>query len=127
MNTPDDNVIPGFRKMSKQRIMDKARAHINITRKASMNQSRNCVYAGSGCNAAPLVNPSKRAVFDKIGPWSELVEKGKVPGNNAEFISLIQDAHDSAASASPSGFIDNYNENMKFVAKKYKLNYTPIK
>lgn len=126
MTNIDDNVVSGFRKMSKQRIMDKARAHINITRKASMNAHKSCVYAGSGCNAAPLVKPTKRADFDKIGPWSELVSKGKVPGNNAEFIGLIQDAHDSAASESASDFISAYNDNMKFVAKKFNLNYTPI-
>ena len=46
--------IPGFKKMSKQRIFNLAVAHIAKTRKPSVDPSnRSCVYAGSGCNAAP--------------------------------------------------------------------------
>ena len=126
MANPDNNVIPGFRKMSKQRILDMARAHINRTRVASINRTGDCVYGGSGCNAAPLLVKGKRSALDRLGSWNILVTENKVPTNNKEFIVALQNAHDNAAHYGTNGFIPDYNKNMRLLAKKFNLNYTPI-
>lgn len=126
MKNSDDNVITGFRKMSKQRILDMARAHINKTRVPSLNREGNCAYAGSGCNAAPLLVKSARSKLDKLGAWSELVSENKVPANNVEFIGSLQIAHDNAANRYVHDFLNQYNINMQALADRYSLTYKPI-
>ena len=89
MNTADQNVIPGFRKMSKQRIFNKAVAHISVTRKKSLRPDGiGCIYSGSGCNAAPLLaSDAVRAECDRgSNSWAELVYQGRVPATNEQFI-----------------------------------------
>lgn len=124
--TADDRVIPGFRKMSKQRILDMARAHINRTRKPSKNIDGVCQYSGSGCNAAPLLVNQYRNNLDVYGDWSELLARQLVPANNSDFIMKLQDAHDDAAVQTVGTFLYAYNDNMEMLAKTYGLNYNPI-
>lgn len=120
---PDNNVIKGFRKMSKQRIYDRAVKHIDTTRVKSFKINQ-CVYSGTGCNAAPLLVEEFREKADHYGAWSELVTIGVVPATNEAFISDLQTAHDR--SQNDSSFMRYWLRNMRELAEKYKLNTTAL-
>jgi hypothetical protein len=117
--------IPGFKKMSKQRIFNLAVAQIAKTRVPSLNKEGNCAYAGSGCNAAPLIQPSKRTAMDKLGSWDELVDKGYAPANNADFIEQLQAAHDRASNHG-SAFMEIWKDKMYTLANKYNLSVSTL-
>jgi len=117
------NVIPGFKKLSKQRIFNKAVAHIAVTRQLSVRDG-GCVYGGSGCNAAPLLTPDGRALADSVGSWQYLVETGFVPSNNAVFIEELQEAHDSVRIA--QDFMPTWKENMAALAKRWNLSTSTL-
>lgn len=116
--------IPGFQKMSKQRIFNMAVAHIAKTRQASMDSGGSCAYAGSGCNAAPLLRESCRADADNIGAWDELVERRIVPTTNAEFIRELQYAHDDASST--NNFMEGWSRRMRNLATEYNLSTSTL-
>jgi len=122
----DFATIPGFKKMSKQRIFNLAVAHIAKTRQPSVNDDGNCAYAGSGCNAAPLLLPSAHVAMDKIGGWDELVAKGKVPENNADFIERLQAAHDQAWTRHRDNFMEMWKDNMYNLANRYNLSVSTL-
>jgi hypothetical protein len=116
---PDDNVIPGFRKMSKLRIFNMAVRQIAGTRvKSTFGINQGCRYGGSGCNARPLLRAESVEQADKIGGWDSLVEAGFVPRTNAEFIRELQGAHDGACNFN---FMDNWAFWMRKLAEKYGL------
>lgn len=129
MSIADQNVIPGFRKMSKQRIFNKAVAHIAKTRKKSVRgTNQNCVYSGSGCNAAPLLaNDNVRMSMDNMGGsnWESLVQYGSVPANNAEFINELQRAHDSSA-VHPDYFMKHWKASMYSLATRWNLSTSTL-
>lgn len=118
--------IPGFQKMSKQRIFNLAVAHIAKTRKPSKNSSGNCSYVGSGCNAAPLLQKNKRSPMDKIGSWGEMVDKGAVPATNADFIQQLQDAHDTPANSFGGNFMADWKYEMTILAKRFNLSTSTL-
>jgi hypothetical protein len=117
------NVIPGFKKLSKQRILNMAVAHIAVTRQLSIRDG-GCVYGESGCNAAPLLTPDGRALADSIGSWDYLVETGVVPGNNAAFIKELQEAHDSVRIA--QDFMPTWKDNMRKLAERWNLSTSTL-
>ena len=119
---PDNNVIKGFRKMSKQRIFDRAVKHIGETRVKSFKTR--CLYSGTGCNAAPLLVEGFREEADHYGAWSELVTIGMVPATNEAFICDLQTAHDR--SQNDSSFMRYWLRNMYKLAEQYKLNATAL-
>lgn len=111
--------IPGFSKLSRQKIFDMAVAHIASTRVKSYNENAElCSYAGSGCNAAPFIREDGREFADKQGAWLALVEMKLVPDHNAGFLGDLQDAHDGCRGAN---FMEEWKRNMLSVAQKYKL------
>lgn len=117
------NVIPGFKKLSKQRIFNMAVAHIAVTRKRSTRDG-GCVYGESGCNASPLLTPDGRERADGIGSWEYLVETGMVPGNNAVFIEELQEAHDSVNEMKE--FMPAWKENMGSLAARWNLSTSTL-
>ena len=124
----ESNVIPGFRKMSKQRILNLAVAHMAVERQASV-LNNSCVYSGTGCNAAPLIRREMRDAADRIGNWSFLVETGFVPANNADFIQALQQAHDSVARSNAEGdynFMARWKANMRALALEYGLSTSTL-
>lgn len=118
--------IPGFKKMSKQRIFNMAVSLISTTRKQSYRQAHGCLYSGSGCNAAPLIEKDKRAKADRVGGWRDLVATGMVPGNNAQFIEELQAAHDSCGHNEPNAFMGYWKENMAALAKRWNLSTSTL-
>jgi len=115
--------IPGFAKMSKQRIFNKAVAHIATTRVKSFEGGR-CVYAGNGCNAAPLLLPEFRKQADTAGSWDNLIETGMVPANNGQFIYELQRAHDNTNET--TNFMFHWKRNMKELAERWNLSTSTL-
>lgn len=118
--------IPGFSKMSKQRIFNKAVAHIAITRVQSYSSDSGCRYSGTGCNAAPLLQEIYRHQADTYGPWNELVDMCLVPKNNAIFIGELQTAHDSCDHNMGEAFVAQWKENMTALAKRWNLSTSTL-
>lgn len=118
-----DYTIPGFKKMSKQRIFNKAVAHIASTRVKSFEDGR-CVYGGNGCNAAPLLLPEYISYADTLGSWDNLVETGNVPANNAIFITELQAAHDTCSVG--HAFMIGWKERMHNLALRWNLSTSTL-
>lgn len=113
--------IPGFSKMSKLRMFNKAVAHMSSTREKSVNMYGSCVYSGSGCNAAPLIAHSFKKA-DALGKWSSIVEAGLASKNNVVFIDELQTAHDSAyEGANGDEFMASWMHGMRVVAARWNL------
>lgn len=118
--------IPGFSKMSKQRIFNKAVAHIASTRVQSFTNEGGCRYAGTGCNAAPLLQEVYRHQADTYGPWNELVDMALVPGNNAVFIKELQTAHDTCGHNEPNVFMGEWKAKMADLAARWNLSTSTL-
>lgn len=119
----DTNVIPGFKKLSKQRIFNMAVAHIGRTRQQSKVEG-SCVYGASGCAASPLLTEQGREGGDRVGDWDCLVETGFVPSNNAFFIKQLQNAHDYVRVGSE--FMPSWINEMKILASEYGLSTSTL-
>jgi hypothetical protein len=119
----DSNVIPGFKKLSKQRIFNMAVAHIGKTRQQSKVDG-SCVYGGSGCAASPLLTEQGREGGDHVGDWDCLIETGFVPTNNAVFIKELQNAHDYVSCG--TAFMPNWIERMRQLAERWNLSTSTL-
>ena len=123
---PEDNVIPGFEKLSKQELFDMAAAHVLKNGKASM-WGGSCSYKGIGCAAAPFLTPERRE--GNPGSWLTLSRREEVPQHEATFIQDLQLCHDApAAEQRDAGgryddkwFIEQYKMKMKLLAKANNL------
>lgn len=118
--------IPGFAKMSKQRMFNKAISHISVTRTKSINEYGTCVYSGSGCNARPLIAHSFLTA-DTLGKWSGLVEAGLASKNNVDFIDELQSAHDCAyAGSDGEQFMESWKYEMRKLAQRWNLSTSTL-
>ena len=52
--------IPGFTKLSAQRLFDMSAEHVLKNGKPSLNANGTCTYGGIGCAAAPFLKESVR-------------------------------------------------------------------
>ena len=119
-------VISGFGKLRQQDIFDLAVDHIGKTRTQSRTGSAfgGCCYAGTGCNAAPLIREDQRQHADDLaGAWAVMVDEGLAPKRNAEFIEKLQQAHDYA---DRDNFMPEWKERMTNLAATYKLDTTKL-
>ena len=73
----------------------------------------------------PLLKPNTRKAMDFLGDWGTLVEQGKVPKTNAEFIQQLQYAHDGP-SVDPRTFVADWKNDMTRLAQNYNLSTSTL-
>ncbi len=116
-----ERTVPGFEQLSKQQLFDISAKHILSTGVKSVQPGGStCVFAGTGCAAAPFLKPEVRDELDKKGmAWDELVLAGYLPEHERELIFRLQCCHDQA----PKGdsFLDYWREKMRGVADDFGL------
>lgn len=134
---------------ARQRLFDRALAHIREQGEASVGRDPTsqygvwiCIYRnfcrGTGCAAAPFITDYSPAMENKT--FERLARdftKSLDPeaAEYAGFVGALQSAHDSAAlveddngrrkPVEASVFMLKYEENMEGVAANYGLSYTP--
>lgn len=120
---PEDNVIPGFAKLSKQELFDMAAAHVLKNGEPSVNARGSCTYSGIGCAAAPFLTETARN--NLLGSWRGYTREGLLPSHEREFISLLQRCHDHWAGPmyrlTGPAFIEKFKESMAELAKEFSL------
>ena len=123
--------IPGFEKLTKQEMFDISARHILATGKPSVNEgSTLCVYAGSGCAAAPFIREDQREIADglDIGArgtgWKSLSDNGHVPKHEDDFVVRLQLCHDDAITVSSEedfNFMELWEDSMRILAAEHGL------
>lgn len=116
--------IPEFTSLTKQQLFDRALEHITETGCASFDDvAGQCLYSGSGCNAAPFLKPEYREMADDFSGWHNLLLNNKVPDHYAGFIGALQDAHDNAGvTGSIQNWRKNYADEMEALGNFEELN-----
>lgn len=127
------STIEGFESLTKQQIADMAVKHIGSTGVKSVRVSVDpdiadqCVYSGSGCNAAVFLKEEHRAKMDDLHGgtgWQYLVRDGYVPTHECAFITELQSAHDSCSEG--GHFKSDYDANMRKLYREYELDTTEL-
>ena len=117
-------LIPGFDNLTRQQMFDISLAHIRSTRKKS-KEGANCVYTGSGCAAAPFIEPENRAAmddWDASAAWLGLIRGHGVSSHEADFVTELQKCHDRATD---DDFMYSYERRMERLARNCGLTYIP--
>ena len=121
-NNPQDNVIPGFEKLSKQELFDMAAAHILKNGEPSIEAGA-CVYTGIGCAASPFL--TERGKHELQGSWTQLRLNGTVPTHEYHFVQCMQQCHDEWGGFQHNlrgpDFIHKFKESMRELAKANNL------
>ena len=123
--------------MTEQEIFNKVWSHMQKQRSPAMlHRSKNCTYlndAGKKCSVGCLLPPeelefAKQYLGDVISLQSDLsVHFGETEtvwmlGENLNFLSELQNAHDTgAASLGGEGYMFSFEEYMRKVAERHKL------
>lgn len=122
-SNPQDNVIPGFEKLSKQELFDMAAAHVLKNGEPAVNGQGSCTYKGIGCAAAPFLTEAARNAL--VGSWGGYARCGMLPAHERDFISEIQRCHDHWAGyqheLTGPAFIEKFKESMTELAKEFDL------
>ena len=123
--------IPGFEKLTKQEMFDISARHILATGKPSVNEgSTLCVYAGSGCAAAPFIREDQREIADGLDisarstGWKSLSDNGHVPKHEDDFVVRLQLCHDDAITVSSEedfNFMELWEDSMRILAAEHGL------
>ena len=129
--------IPGFEKLTKQEMFDISARHILATGKPSVNEgSTLCVYAGSGCAAAPFIREEERKKADEpkvyfgtkypYSGWGDLASNNLVPRHHQDLVADFQVCHDTYASKVVTDddlaiWLSNWKVAMRRVAKIHDL------
>jgi hypothetical protein len=125
---PEENVIPGFKEMSKQQLFDMSARHILTTRQKSMiSGGAKCIYSGLGCAAAPFLLPEVRKSADnRTGTtWRALADiHHVVPYHEVDFIAELQHCHDCA---DQDYFMTHWESSTRRLANKYGLSIEVLK
>ena len=124
--------IPGFEKLTQQEMFDISARHILATGKPSVNEgSTLCVYAGSGCAAAPFIREDQREIADGLDTsgwgtgWQWLSNDGHVPKHEDDFVVRLQLCHDDNAATVSSeedfNFMELWEDSMRILAAEHGL------
>lgn len=117
-------LIPGFDNLTRQQMFDMSLAHIRTTRTQSV-EGHTCVYTGSGCAAAPFIEPESRAAMDYHAArtaWRDLVCEHDVSSHEADFVAALQHCHDNVT---VDEFMYSYERRMEWLARNCGLTYIP--
>lgn len=117
-------LIPGFDNLTRQQMFDISLAHIRTTRTQSM-EDYVCMYTGSGCAAAPFIEPESRAAMDDHAArtgWRDLICEYDVSSHEADFVAELQCCHDLAT---VDEFMYSYERRMERLARNCGLTYIP--
>lgn len=127
------STIEGFESLTKQQIADMAVKHIGSTGVKSVKPSTDptmgdqCVYSGSGCNAAVFLKAERREAMDALAGgsgWQYLVYGKHAPEHELQFMIDLQEAHDTCSEG--GHFKEDYDASMRNLAEQYELNTTEL-
>ena len=123
--------IDGFETLTRQQLFDMSASHIMTQGKPGMASTGNCSYS-QGCAASVFIKPELIAEADSGGSWDDLEREEYVPETNSDFVNKLQLAHDRAAlaalaslrddSSDLGGFMADWSQRMRDIAKVYNLN-----
>ncbi len=120
--------IDGFETLTRQQLFDMSASHIMAQGKPGITSTGNCSYS-QGCAASIFIKPELIAEADIGGSWDDLEREEYVPETNSDFVNTLQLAHDRAALASLrddssdlGGFMADWSQRMRDIAKVYNLN-----
>lgn len=107
-----------YQNLTEQELFDVVITHLINQKEKSIDSEGNCAYRGVNglkCAAGILISDDIYKPFIEGLNWLTVVSKLNLPSKHQDLIQDLQNLHDDC--------MEDYENNIKSIAKKYKLEY----